>query len=82
MSPRITLSAQTRNGQPTIRGMRITVYDVLKMLASGMSHEAIIADFPELVKEDVDACLMYASHREYVSMRSLYEITPRSKSFA
>lgn len=60
----ITLDPNIRGGQPTIRGMRITVYDILKMLASGMSSDDIVRDYPELTKKDIQAALMYASERE------------------
>jgi len=60
----ITIEAGKRNGKPCIRGMRITVYDVLGYLASGMSGEEIISDFPELTKEDILACLSYAADVE------------------
>lgn len=61
----ITIELGKRGGKPCIRGMRITVYDVLKMLASGMSHDEIIGDFPELTKKDIKAVLEYASEREH-----------------
>jgi len=57
----ITIEPGKRSGQPCIRGMRITVYDVLSYLASGMSSEEIIYDFPELTQEDIRACLAYAA---------------------
>lgn len=57
----ITIEAGKRNGKPCIRGMRITVYDVLGYLASGMTSEQIIEDFPELTKEDILASLSYAA---------------------
>jgi uncharacterized protein (DUF433 family) len=60
----ITLEPGKRNGKPCIRGMRITVYDVLGYLASGMTIEQIIEDFPELTKEDIQACLSYAADSE------------------
>lgn len=60
----ITIEAGKRNGKPCIRGMRITVYDVLSYLASGMTFEQIIDDFPELTKEDILACLGYAADSE------------------
>ena len=60
----ITLEPGKRNGKPCIRGMRITVYDVLSYLASGMTKEQIINDFPELTKEDIQACLSYAADAE------------------
>ena len=60
----ITLEPGERGGKPCIRGMRITVYDVLSYLASGMSHQEILADFPYLTEEDILACLSYAADRE------------------
>jgi len=60
----ITIEPGKRSGKPCIRGMRITVYDVLSYLASGMSTEEIISDFPYLTKEDILACLAYAADRE------------------
>jgi uncharacterized protein (DUF433 family) len=53
-----------RGGKPCIRGMRITVYDVLSYLAAGMSRPEILTDFPELTEEDILACLSYAADRE------------------
>lgn len=61
----ITIEPGKRGGQPCIRNMRITVYDILKMLASGMSNKEIIEDFPELTKKDIQAALAYASEREH-----------------
>ena len=61
---RITVEPGKRSGKPCIRGMRITVYDVLEYLASGMSEEEILDDFPELEKEDIRACLAFAADRE------------------
>ncbi len=60
----ITIEKGKRNGKPCIRGMRITVYDILGYLASGMSPDEIIADFPELNLEDIHACLSYAADAE------------------
>jgi uncharacterized protein (DUF433 family) len=60
----ITIEAGKRGGKPCIRGMRITVYDVLEYLAGGMSPERIVDDFPELTLEDVRACLAFAADRE------------------
>ncbi len=60
----ITVEPGKRGGKPCIRGMRITVYDVLSYLAAGMSHEEILADFPYLTEEDILACLSYAADRE------------------
>lgn len=56
---RITTTPGVRSGKPSIRGMRITVDDVLGYLASGMSRTEILEDFPELTPEDIDACLAY-----------------------
>jgi uncharacterized protein (DUF433 family) len=61
---RITIEPGKRSGKPCIRGMRITVYDVLEYLASGMSEEEIVNDFPELEKDDIRACLAFAADRE------------------
>lgn len=60
----ITIEPGKRGGKPCIRGMRITVYDVLEYLASGMTQQEILADFPYLTKEDILACLSYAADRE------------------
>jgi uncharacterized protein (DUF433 family) len=60
----ITIEPGKRGGKPTIRGMRITVQDVLEYLAGGMSEEEILADFPELTHEDIRACLAFAADRE------------------
>jgi len=54
-----------RFGKPCVRETRISVYDVLGWLASGMSHEEIIYDFPELTADDIKACLAYAADREH-----------------
>jgi len=75
----ITIESGKRGGQPTIRGMRITVYDILKMLSSSMSEKEILKDFPELTKEDIQAVLSYASEREHFLTIAPYEITTRSK---
>jgi len=60
----ITLEAGKRGGKPCIRGMRITVYDILSWLASGMSKEDILEDFPELQPDDILAALSFAADRE------------------
>lgn len=57
----ITLEPGKRGGQPCIRGLRITVYDVLDYLASGMSESEILKDFPYLTAEDIQACLAFAA---------------------
>ncbi len=61
---RIAIQSGKRGGRPVIRGLRITVYDILGWLANGMTAEEIIEDFPELEKEDIQACLAYAADRE------------------
>jgi len=60
----ITIEPGKRGGKPCIRGLRITVYDVLDYLASGMSHGDILREFPYLTEEDIRACLAYAADRE------------------
>lgn len=60
----ITVEPGKRSGKPCIRGMRITVYDVLEYLASGMSVDDVLRDFPYLTREDIQACLSYAADRE------------------
>jgi uncharacterized protein (DUF433 family) len=57
----ITIDAERRSGKPCIRGLRITVYDVLDSLAGGMTHEEILADFPDLTETDIRACLAFAN---------------------
>lgn len=60
----ITIEPGKRSGKPCIRGLRITVYDVLEWLASGMTPNEIIDDFPELTQDDITACLSFAANRE------------------
>jgi len=60
----ITIDPGKRGGKPCIRGMRLTVYDVLEYLASGMTQQQILQDFPYLTAEDIHACLAYAADRE------------------
>jgi uncharacterized protein (DUF433 family) len=60
----ITIEPGKRGGKPTIRGMRISVQDVLEYLAGGMSEQEILDDFPELTREDIRACLAFAADRE------------------
>jgi uncharacterized protein (DUF433 family) len=60
----ITIEPGKRGGKPCIRGMRITVYDVLSYLAAGMTYEELLEDFPYLTKQDILACLSYAAERE------------------
>ena len=60
----ITMQPGKRSGNPCIRGLRITVYDVLGYLAAGMTHEEILRDFPYLREQDIRACLAFAADRE------------------
>ena len=60
----ITLEAGKRSAHPCIRGLRITVYDVLNMLANGMTIAEIVDDFPELTSTDILACLAYVADKE------------------
>lgn len=69
---RITIDPEKRGGKPCICGLRMTVYDVLEYLASGMSEEDILKDFPDLIREDIRACLAFAADRE----RKLVSIPP------
>lgn len=61
----ITIEPGKRSGKPCIRGLRITVSDVLEYMAAGMTHEEILADFPDLTETDLRACLAYAADREH-----------------
>jgi len=61
----ITLESGKRSGQPCVRGLRITVYDILNMLADGMSKEEIMSDFPEIEERDILACLSFAADKEH-----------------
>ena len=60
----ITIEPGKRGGKPCIRGLRITVQDVLEYLASGMTVEQIVDDFPDLTPDDIRACLAFAADRE------------------
>ena len=60
----ITIEPGKRGGKPCIRGLRITVYDVLEYLASGVSEAEILRDFPDLTTDDLRACLAFAADRE------------------
>jgi uncharacterized protein (DUF433 family) len=64
----ITIEADKRSGKPCIRGLRITVADVLEYLASGMTTDEIVTDFPDLTREDIQACLAFAADREHHSV--------------
>lgn len=61
---RIAIDPEIRSGKPCIKGTRITVYDVLEYMAGEMSEEEILADFPDLSREDLKACLAFAADRE------------------
>lgn len=69
---RITIEPGKRGGKPCIRGLRITVYEVLDYLASSMTEDEILRDFPDLTREDIRACLAFAADRE----RKLVSIPP------
>ena len=69
----IAIEPGKRGSQPVIRGMRITVGDVLDMLASGMSEDDIISDFPELTKTDIRAVLSYVAEREHATVTVAHE---------
>jgi len=67
----ITIEPGKMGGKPCIRGLRITVYEVLDYLASGMTEDEVLHDFPDLTREDIRACLAFAADRE----RKLASIT-------
>ena len=69
----ITIEPGKRGGKPCIRGLRITVYDVLDYLASGMTEDEILSDFPDLTQEDIRACLAFAADRE----RKMVSVPPQ-----
>ncbi len=64
----ITIEPGKRSGKPCIRGLRITVYDILEYFASGMTQEEVLEDFDYLTKEDIQACFAYAADREKHSL--------------
>lgn len=66
----ITVEAGKRGAKPCIRGLHITVYEVPDYLASGMTREQVLHDFPYLTSEDIQACLAYAADRERHSLAS------------
>lgn len=68
----VTIEPGKRSGKPCIKGTRITVYDILEYLASGMSEDEILADFPYLTRDDIRACIAFAADRE----RKLVSIPP------
>ncbi len=68
---RITTEPGKRGGKPCIRGMRITVYDVFSYLASGMTVQEVLEDFPYLTPEDIQACFAFAAERERTMLVSV-----------
>jgi uncharacterized protein (DUF433 family) len=64
----ITIEPGKRSGKPCIRGLRITVYDVLSYVASGMSEDDILEDFPDPTRDDICACLAFAAEREQAKL--------------
>ncbi|MCS6822018.1 MAG: DUF433 domain-containing protein [Microscillaceae bacterium] len=73
----ITIEAGKRNSKPCIRGLRITVYDILNWLASGMTESEILSDYPELNRQDILACLKFAAERE---QKHLYLKNPNTQT--
>ncbi|MEH2402220.1 DUF433 domain-containing protein [Nostoc sp.] len=71
----ITIEPGKRSGKPCIRGMRITLYDILEYLAGGMTEAEILEDFPELTSEDIKACLAFAADREKRHQPIFYSYT-------
>ena len=71
----ITIEPGKRSGKPCIRGMRITVQDILEYMAGGMSEEEILSDFPELTHDDILACIGFAANRErQLAVMTQYEV--------
>lgn len=70
----ITIEKGKRSGKPCIRGLRITVYDILKMLADEMTFDEIIQDFPKITIQDILACIAYAADREHKSIITKHEV--------
>ncbi len=71
----ITIEPGKRSGKPCIRGMRITVQDILEYLAGGMTEEEILADFPELTHDDIRASIAFAANRErQLAVMPQYEV--------
>ncbi|MBA2691080.1 MAG: DUF433 domain-containing protein [Rubrobacter sp.] len=73
---RIRIEPSVRSGKPTIRGTRITVRDILEYLASGMSDEEILADFPDLHRKDIRAALHFAADGERRLFSTLFGVAP------
>lgn len=71
----ITIEPGKRSGKPCIRGMRITVQDILEYLAGGMTESEVLDDFPELTNDDIRACIAFAANRErQLAVRAQYEV--------
>lgn len=68
LKDRITIEPGKRGGKPCVRGLRITVFEVLEYLASGMSFDEVLEDFPYLEKEDILACLSFAANKEKIEL--------------
>jgi uncharacterized protein (DUF433 family) len=79
---RITVEPGKRGGRPCIRGMRITVYDVLAYLAAGMTVAEVLDDFPYLTREDIQACFAFAAEREQSTLRPSHKAAVRPESTA
>jgi len=62
---RISINPNIRFGRPCVKGTRISVYDILSWLASGMTNEQIVKDYPEIKEEDIKACLSFAADKEH-----------------
>ena len=62
----ITIESGKRSGKPCIRGMRITVEDILRQIASGMTFDDIVEDFPELTREDITTALEFAANMQKI----------------
>ena len=71
----IRINPEKRFGKPCVRDTRITVYDVLGWLSSGMTYDEILADFPELTRQDIFACLTFAAQRERTLQYAIDEVT-------
>jgi uncharacterized protein (DUF433 family) len=69
---RITLNPEICHGRPTIRGLRYPVEMILELLASGMSHESILEDYPDLERDDLLACIAYAA--ELTKLKSIHKL--------
>ena len=72
----IVIDPQVRFGKPPLRGTRITVGDVLGYLAGGMTEDEILAEFPQLTREGIRACLAFAAERERISASAMVERAP------